>query len=865
MAPLPDQRTRRRIASPQVWEDLGVPKTYDGTRTHTIRFTAQPQSGRRYWLHFGGVSYEAVGKLNGAPLGTHRGIWDAFTWEITDYLRKGRNTLEVQVERNGTTRFPVPEVLSGFLPYVSCPFGGIWQPVWLFETGETWLSDLWTTGDAHGNFTLNAQIEGELPATIDLKVYDVGGNLLYHTALHAESHGVKHSAHIEGVKTWSPYAPHLYRCEVEVYHRDRLSHSVIQTFGFRTIEVDSTTILLNGEPFYPRGLLHWGWYIDTHAPNPKRKTAQAELHALQACGFNLLKACLWVPPEDYLELCDRMGVAVWLELPLWLPRMNEEQIRQAQKEYERIVRQVRHHPSILLWTLGCELSRVFPNEALGDLYRLVKDLTDSPLVRDNSGGGECYGGAVLEYADFADYHLYGDPHFARTTFRSFLDTPRSTVPWLQGEFCDHDTLRNYSSLRQKVEQNALWWTHNDPEVNPQGVRWFYETPFVEERLGHQKVEVYANKLVQISRREQVAHHKLVLETMRALQGTSGYVVTGLKDTPITTSGILDELSHLKIDPRTYRTFNADTVILLDWHRRRVWQAGGDRPAYPDPYNHFGGRTVYPILSISHFARDLYDLILEWRCGKSKGQIPIAHLAGGTLTHLPVQEVRLPKVSQPTRLRFSTLLKQGNHTIAQNEWEWGIYPTPDWEALGTMSVYDPQEQLIGLPSLPNFLRIGSAEEIEGVLLTTRWNHAIEQWVRAGGCGLVVVVEGTDLPTESLPFWREACHLCIDHPLWERLPRHEGISATEFAFSTNCALKPQALADWCEWAPIWRRVDTRTGYVHDYLGEARIGEGQVLITTLHFAGHHGETPVSLAYHPAGQYWLWQMLAFYSLSTV
>ncbi|MFQ3610873.1 MAG: glycoside hydrolase family 2 TIM barrel-domain containing protein [Fimbriimonadales bacterium] len=866
MPPLVDAHSSRRVATPQVWEDRGVPKTFDGSRVHTIHFNARPQSKRRYWLHFGGVSYEAIGWLNGTLLGTHRGIWDSFTWEATEALRTGRNRLEVQVERNGTTRFPVPEVLSGFLPYVSCPFGGIWQPIWLFETGETWLSDVWARGNADGNFVLTVHLEGKLPAVLDLKVHSWDGKVLYHTALHAESEILHHEAHIEGVQAWSPKTPHLYRCTVEVYQAGERSHCVEQSFGFRTVAVEGSTILLNGEPFYPRGLLHWGWYVDTHAPNPSLKNARTELQALQKCGFNLLKACLWVPPEAYLDLCDRMGVAVWLELPLWLPRMNAEQIRHTVREYERIVRQVRHHPSIIIWTLGCELSTRFPSEALSELYQLVKHLTGSPLIRDNSGGGECYGGAVQEYADFADYHLYGDPHFARLTFRSFLDTPRPKVPWLQGEFCDHDTLRDYTTLRQKLEQKQLWWIENDPERNPQGVRWFYETPFVEERLNRHKVEVFANKLVQSSRREQLAHHKLVLEVMRALEGTSGYVVTALKDTPIITSGLLDELGELKTDPHTYRTFNADTVILLDWHRRRIWHAGGDRPAYPDSYNHFGGRTIYPILSLSHFGKTLHNLVLEWRCGKSKGQIPIPSLPGGEITHLPVLSVQIPQVSTPTRIRFEAHLKQGRTVIARNYWDWRIYPPPDWQALSRVSVYDPQNQLIGLPSSPNLRPVQSVNEIEGVLLSTRWNDALHDWVASGGEGVLLVREGCDLPTEALPFWRESCHLCLDHPLWEQLPRPDGIGITEFAFSTDKALKSDAMEPlWDEWNPIWRRVDTRTGYVHDYLGEAQCGKGHLLITTLHFAGSHGETPVSLWYHPAGQYWLWQMLAHYSLSSV
>jgi hypothetical protein len=116
---------------------------------------------------------------------------------------------------------------------------------------------------------------------------------------------------------------------------------------------------------------------------------------------------------------------------------------------------------------------------------------------------------------------------------------------------------------------------------------------VEERLQQAGLWESLPELVRASRCKMLAYHKLALETMRSLPGTSGYVLTGLKDTPISTAGILDERGEPKVALEEYLAFNADTVLLLDWHRRRDWVAGGDRPANPDPYNHFGGQVVYP--------------------------------------------------------------------------------------------------------------------------------------------------------------------------------------------------------------------------------------------------------------------------------
>lgn len=853
------------VRVPSAWEDYGLPRAFEGPCNYRCTFPATPEAGTRHWLHFGGASYEAQGFLNEIPIGQHTGIWDAFCWDITDALRTGENELRVQVIKNGGNRYPVPAVLSGFLPYVSCPFGGLWQRVHRFETGAVWLYDVWARGEPNGRVEITGALGGALPATVQLTVYAPDGSTVAQTQFEADTPQWTHALQFADPQPWSPAQPNLYRLVAEVWHEGQLSHRTTTTFGLRTVAVDGATILLNGQPIYLRGVLHWGWYLHTHAPNPDLETATRELQAAQQCGFNMLKACLWVPSHEYLSLCDRLGMLVWLELPLWLPQMDEAQQAQAQREYAAIVRQVRNHPSIVLWTLGCELSGArFPSDALGALYTLVKQLTGSPLVRDNSGGGECYGGALQEYADFADYHLYGDAHFARATFRAFLDTPRAPAPWLQGEFADHDTMRDFPTLHQIVPAEQLWWLSRDREVNPQGVRWFYETPFVEARMQAAGIADALPALVRTSRHEMVAYHKLVLETMRQLQGTSGYVLTGLKDTPINTAGILDERGVLKVAPDTYRAFNADTVLLLEWHRRRDWVAGGDRAANPDPYNHFAGHTVYPRLSVAHAGAPLQGATLRWwlesETGTTqRGEVSVERIGAG-VAFLTQVALPLPEGAAPTSVRFgAALVASSGSVISANEWRWGLYPLPAWDALGQVAVYDPSDALWGLPMPENFvpLKAGDAPPAGSMLLTTQWEPAHEAFVAQGGRTVWLLPAPTPACVR-LPFWREAAHRFLPHPLWEFIPQPAYLDARLFAFSTDFALAGDAWQG-AALQPIWQRIDTRTGYTHTYLAETELGAGRLLMSTLHFAGHHGETPITLRYHPAGQYWLWAMVRY------
>jgi hypothetical protein len=79
-------------------------------------------------------------------------------------------------------------------------------------------------------------------------------------------------------------------------------------------------------------------------------------------------------------------------------------------------------------------------------------------------------------------------------------------------------------------------------------------------------------------------------------------------------------------------------------------------------------------------------------------------------------------------------------------------------------------------------------------------------------------------ERVPFWREATHRFLPHPLWETIPRPDHLDARLFAFSTDFALRATELLG-CPLHTIWQRIDTRTGYAHSYLAEAQVGAGRV----------------------------------------
>ena len=135
-------------------------------------------------------------------------------------------------------------------------------------------------------------------------------------------------------------------------------------------------------------------------PDPGEEQVRSDMLRLRALGYNGIKLCLWFPPSYYFNLADEMGMLLWVELPMWLPLPTGEYRGQALREYTRLVKQARQHPSVVLYTLGCELGQTVDGDFLGQLYTQTKKLTEGALVRDNSGSSEAYYGPMREHADF---------------------------------------------------------------------------------------------------------------------------------------------------------------------------------------------------------------------------------------------------------------------------------------------------------------------------------------------------------------------------------------------------------------------------------------------------------------------------------
>lgn len=344
---------------------------------------------------------------------------------------------------------------------------------------------------------------------------------------------------------------------------------------------DHGWLFVDGEATYLRGLLHWGWYPPLRHPFPDVDVYGKEIATVAEMGFNCVKFCLWVPPHHYLELLDEAGMFAWLELPVWNPGQDVRQIRSV---IERIVLQHRHHKTIILWTVGCELGNQMTREDRKSLFDLVKELTGGVLVKDSSGGAEMYGGDPVEYGDFDDFHPYCDLSEYPTVLDALQSGPRKNKAILLGECNDFDALRDIS----RIAKERPFWASEDPFLNAQGVRWQYDLPEIVS-----KSKPLAEHLIESSRSMKLFVHRTFQEWVRSRE-FAGSVITGIVDTPISSSGFFDDWRNPKFNAEEIRNFMGTDVFFLIPNRRLPWIDGGNRVGIWDPWHVFEGPNLLRI-------------------------------------------------------------------------------------------------------------------------------------------------------------------------------------------------------------------------------------------------------------------------------
>jgi hypothetical protein len=359
------------------WTNLAVPSQWDVQGFGTLNYRKDgtnppPESGLyereftvpenlshyRIFLVFEGAMTDTTAKINGESAGpTHQGGFYRFKYEVTKLVKFGAtNKLEVTVDKHSANR----SVNNAERNADYWLFGGIYRPVYLEAEPPQFIERLAIDARADGALTVEAFINGATNAgTIEAQVYTLDGKPVGEPFVQkfaqptAEGGNVSAvlKAQIASPNQWTAETPNLYAIEVRLKHGDELLHRYRNRFGFRTMEVrDGDGLYVNGKRVILKGVNRHSFWPET-GRTLSATVQKLDIDTMKDMNMNAVRMSHYPPDQDFLDLCDVMGLYVLDELASWHKGYDTDVGR---KLVEEMVARDVNHPCILFWDNGDE-------------------------------------------------------------------------------------------------------------------------------------------------------------------------------------------------------------------------------------------------------------------------------------------------------------------------------------------------------------------------------------------------------------------------------------------------------------------------------------------------------------------------------
>ena len=208
---------------------------------------------RRYFLQFDAAGHIADVYFNGQHVAHHGTGYTAFRAEITDFIDPaGDNTVIVKLN---TTEDPSVPPFGFVIDYLT--YGGLYRHVWLDDRNSTFLKDAWIRTPSCDHMIVEYTVDSPddmSGLSLKAELFDVDGNEVFCGQNQLIGPIGALDFDLPEMKTWSPETPELYKAVLTLMKDSEILDEVTKTVGFRTIGTDSTNILLNGNPYFIRGL-----------------------------------------------------------------------------------------------------------------------------------------------------------------------------------------------------------------------------------------------------------------------------------------------------------------------------------------------------------------------------------------------------------------------------------------------------------------------------------------------------------------------------------------------------------------------------------------------------------------------------------
>ena len=310
--------------------------------------------GRKIFAHFGSVTSNMYLYVNGKFVGYSEDSKLEAEFDLTKYLKPGKNLIAFQVFRwcDGTYLED-----QDFFRYA-----GVGRDCYLYARHADHIQDIRITPDLDAQYkdgTLQIAIEMAGKGTADMKLLDKAGKEVATAQVNGSGTA---TMSVANPLKWSAEAPNLYTLVVNLEKGGKVIESLTQKVGFRKIELKGGQVLVNGQPVLFKGANRHEMDPDGGYVVSKERMLQ-DIKRMKELNINAVRTCHYPDDNLWYDLCDEYGLYVVAEANVESHGMGygEETLAKnplyAKAHLERNQRNVQrgyNHPSIIFWSLGNE-------------------------------------------------------------------------------------------------------------------------------------------------------------------------------------------------------------------------------------------------------------------------------------------------------------------------------------------------------------------------------------------------------------------------------------------------------------------------------------------------------------------------------
>ena len=308
--------------------------------------------GKDVYFHVGSATSNLTLWVNGKYVGYSEDSKVAAEFNISKYLKPGKNLIAMQVMRwcDG----------SYFEDQDFWRFTGIAREVYLYARPKLHAADIRLNAALENNYqdgVLNYQVSLKGGKTdVSITLCDKDGKQI------AQATGAQGIIKVPKVKAWTGETPYLYKAYITLKNKQGVTEVIPQKVGFRNVEIKNAQLLVNGQPVLVKG-------ADRHEMDPdggyvvSLERMIQDIKIMKQLNINAVRTSHYPCDPRWYDLCDEYGIYITAEANLESHGMGYEEKSLAKfPEYilphiernEGNVKPLINHPSVIVWSLGNE-------------------------------------------------------------------------------------------------------------------------------------------------------------------------------------------------------------------------------------------------------------------------------------------------------------------------------------------------------------------------------------------------------------------------------------------------------------------------------------------------------------------------------